>query len=72
MDKSMAFITLTPENVMSEHLCCAIADKKHQTGVNDKRNWLAERIKDDTSSANWMRRERCSSSMPRWKKPGFP
>ena len=35
MDKSMAFITLTPENVMSEHLCCAIADKKHQTGVND-------------------------------------
>lgn len=27
MDKSMAFITLTPENVMSEHLCCAIADK---------------------------------------------
>ena len=46
MDKSMAFITLTPENVMSEHLCCAIADKKHQTGVNDKRNWLAERIKE--------------------------
>lgn len=42
----MAFITLTPENVMSEHLCCAIADKKHQTGVNDKRNWLAERIKE--------------------------
>ena len=31
---------------MSEHLCCAIADKKHQTGVNDKRNWLAERIKE--------------------------
>lgn len=42
----MAFTTLTPENVMSEHLCCAIADKKHQTGVNDKRNWLAERIKE--------------------------
>ena len=42
----MAFITLTPENVMSEHLCCAIADKKHQTGVNDKRNWLAKRIKE--------------------------
>ena len=41
----MAFITLTPENVMSEHLCCAIADKKHQTGVNDKRNWLAELVR---------------------------
>lgn len=23
-----------------------LADKKHQTGVNDKRNWLAERIKE--------------------------
>ena len=41
----MEFITLSPDNVMSEHLCCAISDKKHQTGVNDKRNWLAERVK---------------------------
>lgn len=37
-------ITLTRENLEKEHLCCAIADKKHQTGVNDKRRWLAERI----------------------------
>lgn len=29
----MEFITLNPDNVMSEHLCCAISDKKHQTGV---------------------------------------
>ena len=42
----MEFITLSPDNVMSEHLCCAISDKKHQTGVNDKRNWLAERVKE--------------------------
>lgn len=42
----MEFITLTTDNVTSEHLCCAIADKKHQAGVNDKRNWLAERIKE--------------------------
>ena len=41
----MEFITLNPDNVMSEHLCCAISDKKHQTGVNDKRNWLSERVK---------------------------
>lgn len=40
----MEFITLTQENISTEHLCCAIADKKHQTGVNDKRRWLAERI----------------------------
>lgn len=37
-------ITLTQENIEQEHLCCAIADKKHQTGVNDKRRWLADRI----------------------------
>lgn len=42
----MEFITLNPDNVMSEHLCCAISDKKHQTGVNDKRNWLSERVKE--------------------------
>lgn len=23
-----------------------ISDKKHQTGVNDKRNWLSERVKE--------------------------
>lgn len=37
-------ITLTQENIEKEHLCCAIADKKHQTGVNDKRRWLTDRI----------------------------
>ncbi len=42
MDTKM--ITLTQENIEKEHLCCAIADKKHQTGVNDKRRWLADRI----------------------------
>lgn len=36
-------ITLTQENIEKEHLCCAIADKKHRTGVNDKRRWLADR-----------------------------
>lgn len=40
----MEFITLTPENLSSEHLCCAIADKKHQRGVDDKRHWLTQRI----------------------------
>lgn len=37
-------ITLTQENIEKEHLCCAISDKKHQTGVNEKRRWLANRI----------------------------
>lgn len=42
----MDFITLTAENIASEHLCCAIADKKHQAGVTNKRNWLTERIQE--------------------------
>jgi N-acetylglutamate synthase-like GNAT family acetyltransferase len=38
------FINLTIENLANEHLCCAIADKKHQCGVDTKRAWLSERI----------------------------
>jgi ribosomal protein S18 acetylase RimI-like enzyme len=38
------FINLTLANLPSEHLCCAIADKKHQCGVDTKRTWLAERL----------------------------
>lgn len=41
---SERFINLTAENLDTEHLCCAIADKKHQCGVSDKREWLKERI----------------------------
>lgn len=38
------FINLTVDNVDKEHVCCAISDKKHQTGVNIKKQWLKERI----------------------------
>ena len=38
------FYNLTEQNLKDEHLCCAIADKKHQRGVEEKRLWLAERI----------------------------
>lgn len=38
------FINLTLENLESEHLCCAIGDKKHQCGVVSKKEWLRERI----------------------------
>jgi len=34
------FINLTDENLENEHLCCAIADKKHQNGVNEKNHGL--------------------------------
>lgn len=38
------YITLHADTVYTEHLCCAISDKKHQEGVNVKRAWVAERI----------------------------
>lgn len=38
------YINLTLENLDNEHLCCAIADKKHQDGVGIKKHWLKERI----------------------------
>ena len=38
------YINLTADNLAREHLCCAIADKKHQCGVNAKKTWLKERI----------------------------
>lgn len=41
---SEQFINLTSGNLNQEHLCCAIADKKHQCGVDTKKQWLKDRI----------------------------
>ncbi len=38
------FLNITTDNIGREHLCCAIADKKHQKGVEGKKAWLADRI----------------------------
>ena len=38
------YINLTPENIGGQHLCCAIADTKHQRGVDAKTKWLAARL----------------------------
>lgn len=38
------FLNLSLENIEEEHLCCAISDKKHQCGVDSKKEWLKERI----------------------------
>lgn len=40
------YINITLDNIENEHLCCAIGDKKHQTGVDNKKEWLKERIKE--------------------------
>lgn len=41
---SNEYINLTLDNLSEEHLCCAIADKKHQYGVDIKKDWLRDRI----------------------------
>lgn len=40
------FVNLTPENLASEHLCCIIRSKKLHPGVEAKRQWLSDRLKE--------------------------
>lgn len=40
------FINLTAQNLSNEHLCCIIRCKKPHPGVEAKRQWLAERLKE--------------------------
>lgn len=40
------FINLTSENVMNEHLCCIIRTKKIHPGIEEKRKWICERLKE--------------------------
>ena len=40
------FMNLTLNNLDTEHICCAILDKKHQIGVSVKKQWLKERIEE--------------------------
>jgi ribosomal protein S18 acetylase RimI-like enzyme len=40
------FVNLTTENLESEHLCCIIRSKKPHKGIDAKRQWLSERLKE--------------------------
>ena len=40
------FVNITPENLADEHLCCIIRTKVPHPGVEAKRAWLAERLKE--------------------------
>lgn len=42
----MEFITVTPDNIDREHICCAISDIKGETCVSSKKTWMKERFKD--------------------------
>lgn len=41
MSESPDFVDLTPANLASEHVCCALSGKKHQEGVAEKKKFLA-------------------------------
>ncbi len=40
------YINLTLENIDEEHVCCAIGDLKHQNGVDSKKQWMKDKLKD--------------------------
>jgi len=40
------FINLTTHNLANEHLCCIIRSKKPHPGIDAKRQWLSERLKE--------------------------
>ena len=41
-----SFVDLTQENLAQEHLCCIIRSRKPHPGVEAKRQWISERLKD--------------------------
>ena len=47
------FLNLSIDNINNEHLCCAISDKKHQSGVCTKKEWL----KDKCNNCSYCRKE---------------
>ena len=42
----MNIITITPNNIQKEHICCAMSDKKSAAGVAAKKNWLTCRMQE--------------------------
>lgn len=42
----LEWVTVGPDNLDREHICCAITDKKGETGVRSKKAWMEERFAD--------------------------
>ncbi|MBI9046317.1 MAG: GNAT family N-acetyltransferase [Anaerolineaceae bacterium] len=40
----MEIIQLNEENILGEHICCAISDKKCAAGYNAKKDWLSKQF----------------------------
>ncbi len=41
------YLNLDENNIQDEHICCAIGDPKHQIGVDKKKEWIKNKLKDD-------------------------
>ncbi|MEM9195125.1 MAG: GNAT family N-acetyltransferase [Myxococcota bacterium] len=41
-----SFVDLNAQNIGEHHLCCALSDSKHETGVERKKQWLKRRFKE--------------------------
>lgn len=65
------FINLTAENLAEEHLCCIIRSKKLHPGIEAKRQWLSDRLKEGHVFRNCMQRQRFLLNMLPSKRPGF-
>jgi len=42
----MSFITLSPDQLGTEHICCALGAKQYEQAVNEKKRWLTERMEE--------------------------
>ena len=40
------YINIDENNIEEEHICCAIGDPKHQEGVDKKKEWIKNKLKD--------------------------
>ena len=40
------YINLNMDNIDDEHICCAIGDPKHASGVDKKKEWIKSKLKD--------------------------
>lgn len=39
-------VTINENNIDSEHICCAIGDKKHEYGLSEKKKWMKDRFRE--------------------------
>lgn len=56
----MALITVGLENIDSEHICCAITEKKGENCVGSKKAWLKERFEDGMVFTKLDQRRKCT------------